>query len=95
MCYCKRETLRGNYFGPRYKIKNPLSPFFRIHMMSMCAKFQLSSFKTEGGDRGDRWTDRQHPPTPIRAQDFLCIKISKLLHSLRSLASLVHSVRGG
>jgi len=28
--------------------------FISIYMRSLCAKFQLSSFKTEGGDRGHR-----------------------------------------
>ena len=76
LCYCKNV----NYLGPRYNIKNPLCTFCRIHMMSLCAKFQLSSFKTEGGDRGDRrtdgrtdgQTDGRHTPTLyVHTRDFL------------------------
>jgi len=33
----------------RQNFKNPLCSFFGINMKSLYAKFQLSSFKTEGG----------------------------------------------
>jgi len=43
------------YLSPQTKI--PMVTFFRINMRSLYAKFQLYSFKTEGGVWGDRWTD--------------------------------------
>jgi len=45
-----------------------MANFTRIQCL--LEEFQLSSFKTEGGDRGDRWT-QEMGPDPARPEDTL------------------------
>jgi len=48
--------------------KIPLVTFFDLDMKSLYAKFQLSSFKTEGGVWSDRQTERRRT-APLYKQD--------------------------
>jgi len=43
--------------APRQNFNNLVETFFCMNMKSLSAKFQLSSFQTEGGVWGDRHTD--------------------------------------
>jgi len=57
--------------------KIPARNFFGINMRSLFAKFQLPSFKIEGGVRGDRLTEDM--PLPFGAGGKIYLgKISKL-----------------
>jgi hypothetical protein len=60
----------------------------------MLNRFKSYSTKSRRQDRRtDRWTDRQHPPTPIWVGDiFFCVNFLPF-HSLRSLTMFAHYVR--
>src|SRR5512132_1942957 len=81
---------------PEQNFKNPLGSFFRIQLGSMCAKFQLSSSKTVGGDRGDGRTDGRTDDAPLP----LYVHVANFKSNQKSTSPLhfvrfAHSARGG
>jgi len=53
----KNPLNQSSFFNPPWSIKILLDRFWAIYMRIIPDKFQLSIFKTVGGDRVDRQTD--------------------------------------